>query len=388
MEAHMSNGFSAEWHDHQKRFLEFKLKDLALMDAGLKRVIGSLIKEYSPPKLTVRVLLLKLVGKEVRVCEDPVRTSRLDFYKGLKQAVYGSAGRAAYKKGRKAYKAESLAEIAGGRSISPFVQDIATAAADTRKAKRFMQCFRSLTFDLVKHKVVAKFCEFVPVSNSRRRFDYRTFESMWSDRLAKHIPVDQFFGYNETQAFAELDLLFTSAGASTEYVRAGTECSHGGVVPKDLVLDDAISCWTSLLPAKFFLYAGFAVESHEKTPVKNALPQVIIGTLKVDLNCGVMRGTSFHNFTNTFCNHSHDVLKTWLTCWCAERGFDGLIGTNRVDDELVIMNPLSNVTWRLWVMLPETQVELTKQYGQPPYFPYRASKSTPRPTPPASAPTP
>lgn len=386
----MSNGFKAEWDKHQRDFLALMLNELTLLDVDLKIKIVGLIEEYKPGKGATLERIKSFFGMAKPDSADLVKNAFIQYFQGLHDELFGKEGRRTYQIQRDEYVSECLAKISGGKSISPFVEDLVAATFDTRKSKRFMGYFALLTFGTPKERVVEELCEFDPKSNALKSFEYERIAGIWKRELKVHKPIDAFHGFNETLGFAALDKLFADAGGLTTTVTAGTPCSHAGVLPKILVLDDGIPCWTTTDPNKAINYAGIAVTQHVTEPSAGSFPQIINGVVDVDLHCGVMHGPSFDAFTRVFCGTSHAHLKAWIASWCAEpgRNFDGLVGTNGGADELVIMKPFSQVTWTPWITLPTTQAGFDRKYGKPPTFAYKAPQLASLQSPPPSSPTP
>ena len=386
----MSNGFKAEWDKHQRDFLALMLKEITLLDVDLKSKVVGLMEDNKPSKGNPLERMKSFLGISKPHSADLPRQAFFQYFKGLHDELFGKKGRRTYQIQRDEYVSECLAKISSGKSISPFVEDLVAATFDTRKSKRFMGYFALLTFGTPKERVVEELCEFDPKSNALKSFEYERIAGIWKRELKVHKPFDAFHGFNETQGFAALDKLFADAGGHVMTVTAGTACSHAGVLPKTLVLDDGIPCWTTTDPNKAINYAGLAVTKHVNEPSAGSFPQIINGVVDVDLHCGVMHGTSFDDFTRVFCGTSHAHLKAWIASWCAEptRKFDGLVGTNGGADELVIMRPFSKVTWKPRITLPTTQAGFDRKYGKPPSFAYKAPQPASLQPPSPSSPTP
>lgn len=381
----MSNGFKAEWDKHQSEFLALMLKELEALDVNFKRKLEGFIDATRPRKVPLIGRLKSFLGMSKPDAEESRKTAIFKQLQKLIEEIFGSKGRETYVGQRETYLKDCLAKISQGKSISSFVEDFALAAADPRKTKRFIHYFSLLTFNTPKEIALGELCKFHP----RQSFEYEYIAGIWKLKVEDHKPVDAFRGFNETLGFAALDKIFADAGGLVTTIAAGTSCSHAGVLPKCLVLDDNIPCWTTTDQNKAINYARIAVTTHVTKPTNGSFPQIINGVVDNDLHCGVMHGTSFDEFTRVFCGTSHAHLKAWIASWCEEpgRNFDGLVGTNGGADELVIMKPWTNVSWSPWLTLPLTKVGFDRKYGHPPSFSYQAPKPTPV-HPPSSSPTP
>lgn len=383
----MTHGFKADWHRHQNKFLGLMLKELELLDVDFNHSLKALINQNRP---SVFDRMKACLGKGFSDSSRPYALQRFTYYQEVMDKLYSKKGRRSYLTEREKYKKECLANISAGKSISPFVGDLASAAADTRKSNRFMDYFERLSFGTPKERAVKELCEFDPQSNCRPSLEYERIAGIWKRELKKvHKPIDVFHGFNETLGFAALDKLFADAGGLPTTIAAGTRCSHAGVLRRSIELDDHIPCWTTTDPHKSINYAATAITIYNSKPSHGAFPQIISGIVATDLHCGVMHGTSFDQFTKDFCENSHDNLKVWIASWCVERQLDGLVGTNGGTDELVIMRPSSKVNWTPWIALPTTQADFDRKYGKPPSLVFKAPQpASPQQPPPAPSPAP
>lgn len=385
----MSHGFKADWDRHQNAFLRLMLKELELLDVDFKHSLKALINKNRTSHASVFDRMKAFLGKGTSDSSRPYALQRFTYYQEVMDELFSKKGRRTYLEEREAYKKECLAKISAGKSISPFVGDLASAAADTRKSNRFMDYFERLSFGTPKERAVKELCEFNPQSNCRQSFEYERIAGIWKRELKVHKPFDAFHGFNETLGFAALDKLFADAGELSTTIAAGTRCSHAGVLRRSIELDDHIPCWTTTDPHKSINYAATAITTHVSTPSHGAFPQIISGIVATDLHCGVMHGTSFDQFTKDFCDNSHDNLKVWIASWCVEKKLDGLVGTNGGADELVIMRPSSKVNWTPWIALPTTQYDFDRKYGKPPLLLYKVPQpASSRQSPPAPSPAP
>lgn len=366
----MSQGFSVEWHEHQRKFLAHKLAALATADAVLKLTLKEMIKLYSPPSCIERIVSF-FDSAQAQVADDPVKADCHKHYCALKNDLYNKPGRSTYEAERRRFEAKCLEQIEARRSISPYVKDLDMAATDVRKSQRLMDYFASFS-PKIGSRVGRQLCIDTqpPITASSA---YERAAALWDFELKVHLPVDHFFSYNETDAFEALDQMFTDAGGRSKTIPAGTHCAHAGVfLNRCIILDDHILCWATTDDNQALNYARLVVSDYELKPVYGYLPQLVKGMLDNDLNCAVMTGTCFDVFGRVFCNDSHDMLSSWILYWCSERGFDALLGTNFRDHELMIRKPHHNVSWEPWVRLPQTKAAFDQQYGNPPSFAYKA----------------
>lgn len=380
----MNNGFKAEWEKHQGDFLGLMLKELELVDNDFKVKLEALMLDYKPREASRCDRLKSFLRMTKPTQVDQSKLAHFSRLQSICDELYGSKGRKTY-----AFELESFIKgchdkISCGKTISIFLGDLEEAEKDPRKSKRLMDHFDKLKIGTLKEQVIDKLCLF----NARQSFECEAIAGIWKIKLDSYKPVDPFQGFNETEGFAALNKLFADAGQKTTIVTAGSGCSHAGVLDKHLTLDDSIPCFTTTYSSKVLNYARPEISRHVNEPTEGKTPKIIRGKTKIDLCCGEMHGTSFDEFTKTFCNTTHAHLKAWIASWCADRGLDGLVGTNGGADEFVVIKP-SNVAWTLWITLPETLAAFDKKYGNPPSLAHVQPTLAPqRQAPPPSPPSP
>lgn len=150
------------------------------------------------------------------------------------------------------------------------------------------------------------------------------------------------------QQAAALQAIWASAGSLEVTLAAGTVIWHGGTVPSAAALLDAVALWATSDQNSSTHYDAWAIGDAQRTG-KTAHRLEL--SLRRPLRMADFACLSLQQFTMQHCR-SHDGMKAALRAWCLQQGFDGAVNVNRVQYEVVICRPATEldevVSVQLW----------------------------------------
>ena len=341
-----------DWNQHQTQYLDLTIAEVRSFEEKLRPEIAKLISCAKPPGKSliaiIKLMFLRIKNQalyEARLQTD-AESSRLyeNYLSQLKQISDEFNGKASsqtpnYSSQISDYRAEKLRKINSGISVSPYLPDFVIVELDDQKIKRLLKQFNPNVFKgigvaLAMSIINSKPGDFVPEAEIDRVVQ---FIKVTSDK----IQPDIFEGVNETNAHKAIDTLHLSAGNLFENIQIGTPCFHAGVLDAKQTLDDDRPCFMTIDPQKKMRYAPWAIETHITKPKAGYSPQIISGFVNSELKCALMKGTSFDSIKVIHLNGNPELLKSLIKEW-AEGCCDALSGTNRGDDELLIIRPKSH----------------------------------------------
>lgn len=151
----------------------------------------------------------------------------------------------------------------------------------------------------------------------------------------------------------QLDNIFlNSAGRLGTSVGQGINLWHTGIFASTPKLNDRQPLWLTNKQSKKDIYVGQLRNDLRDRNIKSNV-YTILATTNKSIVAADFSGTSFHDLRNiSGYEPSHPVISKLIAYWAELRGVDALLGTNMVDDEVVICNPGSDLQCNVLSVYP------------------------------------
>lgn len=154
------------------------------------------------------------------------------------------------------------------------------------------------------------------------------------------------------------NMLLKSARRLGNAVGQGINLWHTGIFASTPKLNDGRALWLTNNHLKKDYYVG---QQRSYVRDRNLKSNVftILATTNKNIIAADFSGTSFHDIRNlNGYEPSHPVISKLISYWAELRGVEALLGTNMVDDEVVICNPSSDLQYSVlkqYLPLPPLQ---------------------------------